>query len=892
MFSEMNLDSQRADRILASIRRDESCSGRGLLKIFFGMAPGVGKTYAMLEAAIQAADKGVQVIIGVAESHGREDTMRLMGRLPRLPLKKVLYRGVEMGEFDLEEALRLKPRLILVDELAHTNVPGMRHRKRYQDVEDLLAAGIDVYTTLNVQHLESRSDTVQDITAAPVQETVPDSVLAEADCIQLVDITPDQLRTRLQEGKVYRESQAAAALDHFFRETNLTALRELALRIMAEKVDHELTEVRTISGDHSVWRSGERLMVAVGPSPFSARLVRWTRRMAYALSAPWIALSVDTGRVLSPEQQQKLDANLELARRLGAEVIVMPGSDLAETLLRMAFLRNVSQIVVGKPQDSYLWGLVRPMSLVDKLVKGSDQVDIYVVPAAPGPARNRWRSWHREEERDGRDYWLASGMTAAVTVTGLLIAAFTGYFAPGFLYLAGVVGLGFFIRSRWAMLMAAGLSALLWNLLFIPPVLTFKIERLEDALMCIFFFLVALSTGRLTSRLRMREQEEREREKKTNALFLYSRAIASASDVPSLISVAVGQMSQIMGVRMAAMTPGEGGRGLKLWESGGAFSMDDKEWGVAAWCFEHRQPAGRFTDTLPVAEGFYLPVMSGERCMGVLGVRAAEGDRLTAGQKDLLKSMGAQLGMALEREELRAHRARTLLMEESEKLHRSLLDSVSHEFKTPLAVIEGGCEKLAERAASAPEEREEYGEILLAARRLRRLVKNLLDVSRLESGALKPKMDWCDLADVVECALAATREARRDHPVSVALPPDYPLVRADFSLMEQVLVNLLLNACVHTPSGTPVTLKGGMDSVRGCVWLDVHDLGQGIPPERAENIFERFRTTRPGGLGLGLSIVRGFMEAQHGAVYLMPVSSGTCFRLTLPLEECGSVPEE
>ncbi len=304
--------------------------------------------------------------------------------------------------------------------------------------------GIDVYTTLNVQHLESRSDTVHDITAAPVQETVPDSVLAEADCIQLVDITPDQLRTRLREGESVQRSPGFRRSGSFFQGVNLTALRELALRIVAEKVDHELTEVRTISGDRSIWRSGERLMVAVGPSPFSARLVRWTRRMAYALNAPWIALSVDTGVPLPPEQQQRLDANLELARRLGAEVIVMPGSDLAETLLRMAFLRNVSQIVVGKPQESYLWGLVRPISLVDKLVKGSDQIDIYVVPAASGPGRNRWKSWHRKTEKDGRDYWLAAGVTAAVTGAGLLVSAFTGYFAPGFLYLAGVVGLGFF----------------------------------------------------------------------------------------------------------------------------------------------------------------------------------------------------------------------------------------------------------------------------------------------------------------------------------------------------------------------------------------------------------------------------------------------------------------
>lgn len=888
----MHSDDQRADRILASLRRDESCPGRGLLKIFFGMAPGVGKTYAMLEAAIQAADKGVQVMIGVAESHGREETMRLIGRLPRIPLKKVAYRGVELGEFDLAETLRLKPQLVLVDELAHTNAPGLRHKKRYQDVEDLLAAGIDVYTTLNVQHLESRSDTVQDITAAPVQETVPDSILAEADCIQLVDITPDQLRTRLQEGKVYRAPQAAAAMDNFFQESNLTALRELSLRIMAEKVDHDLTEARTMSGDQAIWRSGERLMVAVGPSPFSSRLVRWTRRMAYALNAPWIALSVDTGATLSADQQQRLDANLELARRLGAEVIVMPGSDLAETLLRMAFLRNVSQIVVGKPQESYFWGLVRPVSLVDKLVKGSDQIDVYVVPTSPGPSRSLWRLvWNKEEQARGRDYMLAVVMTAVVTALGLLMAAFTGYFAPGFLYLAGVVGLGFFIRSRWAILLAAVLSFLLWNLLFIPPVMTFKIERLEDALMCVFFFVVALSIGRLTSRLRVREQEEREREEKTNALFLYSRAIASASDADSLIAVAVGQMSQIMGMKMLVMTPDAGGR-LQQREPAGAYTMDEKEWSVAFWCFEHRERAGRQTDTLPMAEGIYLPMMSGKHCMGVLGVHIAAGGLLTVARRDLLENMASQLAMALEREELRTGQEKSRLMEESERLHRSLLDSVSHEFKTPLAVIEGGCEKLAARESSAVEDREEYGEILQAARRLRRLVKNLLNVTRIESGSLKPHLDWCDLGDVVEGALAATKEARRDHPLTVYLPPDYPLVKADFSLMEQVLVNLLLNACVHTPSGTPIEVRGGTDVVRAQVWLEVRDLGPGIPSAQAETIFERFRTTHPGGLGLGLSIVRGFMEAQRGSVALAPVSVGTCFRLTLPLMECGSVPEE
>lgn len=844
------------------------------------MAPGVGKTYAMLEMAIQQAERNVDVLIGVAESHNREDTRKLIDRLPSLPLKTVSYRGTEIKEFDLAEALREKPELIIVDELAHTNAPGMRHKKRYQDVRELLNAGINVYTTLNVQHLESRSDTVHEITSSPVRETVPDSILTEADSIQLVDISPVQLRERLKEGKVYREPQAATALNHFFKESNLIALRELSLRIMAEKVDHELNDTRTASGEQSIWKTSNRLMVAVGPSPFSARLVKWTSRMAYALNAPWIALSVDTGTPFSTEQQHRLDANLELARQLGAEVIVMPGRDLADTLLRMAYLRNVTQIVVGKPQQSYLWGLVRPVSLVDKLVKGSDRIDIYVVPA---PESKGSRNKKIAVNIRNRDLPVIGVTVGLLTVTGLLISRYTGYFAPGLVYLAGIVLMGFLIHSKWMMFLAAALCAALWNLLFISPTMTFRIGRVEDIVLCVLFFVVALLAGGLTSMLHVRERNEREREERTNSLFLYSRAIAATHDEDSLINRAVSEMSRIMDVKLNLFREDPANGNLTLYETEYGYPTGEKERSVALWCFQHREHSGKYTDTLPMADGYYLPMMSGQNCMGVIGIVTKDEERLSSSQRDLLENMVGQLAMALEREQLKMAKTRAEMAEESEKLYHSLMDSVSHEFKTPLAVIEGCCEKLSANTMLGATDAENCREMATATRRLRRLVKNLLDMTRIESGSLKPRMDWCDVNDIVENALTETSEVRNEHPTTLEIPSDFPLVMADFSLMEHVVVNLLLNACIHTPPGTHITLKGTVDVQKQHVLLDISDDGPGIPPERADNVFDRFVTTRPGGVGLGLSIVKGFMKAQKGSVSLVPVDAGTCFRLIMPL---------
>ncbi len=884
------------DELLASIKEAEARRKRGKLKVFFGMAPGVGKTFAMLQAAAVEAARGVDVLIGVVETHGRRETEALIGDLPVLPRRRMEYRGTVMQEFDLEEALRRKPGLILMDELAHTNVPGSRHTKRFQDVEELLSCGVDVYTTLNVQHLESRADTVRDITGAVVRETVPDSIFTEAEFVQLVDITPSQLLNRLEEGKVYMPDRAEAAVGHFFREGNLTALRELALRMTAERVDHELTSARSGESRATVWRSGERLMVAVGPSPFSTRLVRWTRRMAYALDAPWIAIAVDTGKPLSREDQCRLDSNLELARGLGAEVIVMPGTDVPQTLLRMAHLRNVSQIVVGKPRQSSLFGIWHRPTLVDRLIRDSGLIDIYVVPAEPRTLKMRWRSWYQPLPSERRECGAALLAVLVMTLAGWAAAGQMGYFAPAFLYLCLVVVMGFFVGAV-PVFLAATLSALLWNFLFIPPYFTFRIGKPEDVLMFVLFFIVAATTGRLTSRLRTKERAERERETRTNALFLFTRAISSARSMDDIIGSAIVQMQQIFGARLAIFTVGPEER-LVLKAGADTYQVDGREFSVADWCFKNHKSAGRFTETLPGSRGFYIPMLCGDRCMGTLGILVEAGEHLSVAQRDLIENMASQLALALEREMLQAVQERARLMEESEKLHRSLLDSVSHEFKTPLAVIEGVSERLRERF-EAPETDDPAvsaqlcAEMGIATRRLRRLVRNLLDVTRIESGALEPRMDWCDMGDILECALEATEEARREHPLKVRLEEGLPPVRADFSLMEQVLVNLLINACVHTPPGTPLQIGCRLNRADRSLVLEVRDFGPGIAPEMTARLFDRFKSDRPGGLGLGLSIVKGFVEAQKGTVSLShPSGGGACFRVTLPWAPCEEVPCE
>ncbi len=879
------------DALLAAVRREEGRAVRGRLKVFFGMCPGVGKTYAMLRAAQAERADGTDVVVGVVETHGRQETEALLAGLAEVPRRRVEYRGTTLPEFDLEAVLARRPRLVLVDELAHTNAPGSRHPKRWQDVLELLDAGIDVVTTLNVQHIESRADAVRQITGATVHETVPDSVFDAADEVELVDLTPEALRERLAEGKVYLGERAAAARDGFFQEPHLAALRELALRFTAERVERQVRALRAGAPRHTVWRSGERLLVAVGPSPFSTQLVRWTRRLAAAQGAPWLAVFVEASRPLTAEARQLLDKNLALARELGAEVVHTHDDDVPAALVRVALAHNATQIVVGKPRGPRWLELVRGGSLVDRLLRRGGNIDIYVVPAEPAPRGRRLFAPHAPTGETAADYGLAAGAVAAVTTAGWLLPE-KYYLAVGLVYLLAVITLSLRI-GRGPVFAAGVLSAVAWNFFFIPPRFTFAVGKLEDALLLGTYLVVALVAGQLTARIRLQARQERLREERATALVQLTRALAEARTLDEAVFAGLRQTDALFGAQSALLLGGPDAGGLTP-HFAGSFTMDEGALGVADWVWRHRRPAGRFTDTLAGAEGFFVPLVREEKAVGVFAVRVPAEAQLTLAQRDLLEVFARQLAQTVEREHLRAASERETLLAESEKLHRTLLDSVSHELRTPLAVITGAAESLAD--ADAAGQRALAGEIRTAARRLNRLVGNLLDQTRLESGALKPRLDWCDARDLINAAAESARDALAARPLEVAVPDDFPPVRADFALTEQALANLLLNAARHTPAGSPVRVAAGFEPGGARVVFAVADRGPGVPAELRARLFRKFargESAQAGGLGLGLAIVRGFVAAQGGDVAVGDApGGGAVFTIYLPHVAPQSPPAE
>ena len=881
------------DTLLAAIQKEEARQQRAKLKIFFGMVAGVGKTYAMLEAGREVKADGVDVVVGYVETHGRSETAALLQGLEVLPRRKLEYRGVVLEDMDLDALLERRPQLVLVDELAHTNAPGMRHRKRYQDVLELLEAGIDVYTTINVQHFESRADAVAQITGVAVHEKVPDSLLDMADEIELIDLSPEDLRRRLAEGKVYTAERADLAAKNFFRVGNLTALREMALRLTAEHVDHQLQnymETKRIAGP---WKSGERLMVAVGPSPFSEQAVRWTRRMAYNLEASWLAVHVQTSHVQSAAQQEQLARNLELVLSLGGEVVSTAGDNVAQALLHVARQRNATQIVVGKPLHTNLWSVVRRRTVVDQLIRASDDIDIYVVAgaeqterAAPrptlpaAPARSSWRS-----------YVYAALVVAAVT--SLMVIVFDqfpgfGYQTVGLLELLAVLMVAIYL-GRGPALLAAFLSALSWNFLFIYPRFTFAISQAEDIILFVLYFMIAIFAGNLTARVRQQERLARYNADRMTALYALAHEIATAVSMDDVMRTAVDQIGRVFDAEVAIILPR--GEHLERAPHGAStLTVDEKDFAVATWVFDNGKPAGHFTETLPQATAQYLPLRTPSRTVGVLGISLRGSAKLSFDQALQLETFANQVALVIERELLDEAAQQSLMLRESERLYTALLNSISHELRTPIATITGAASLLAEQANGDEATRAELThDIQSAANRLNRLVANLLDMSRLDAGRLKLKLEWCDVGDVIGVAVRRVEDSLAQRPLTISVAPNVPLVQMDFVLMEQVLVNLLDNASNYTPPGAPIRVEA--DVARGKLRMTITDSGPGIPPGEIDRIFDKFYRvpgTATGGTGLGLSICRGLVEAHGGTLAAENApGAGARFIITLP---AGALP--
>jgi two-component system, OmpR family, sensor histidine kinase KdpD len=859
------------DALLAAIQKEDEKEQRGKLKIFFGMAAGVGKTYAMLDAAHARKADGVDVIVGYVETHKRAETEALVKGLEVIPRQKLEYRGTWLDEMDLDAILARKPQLVLVDELAHTNAPGTRHPKRYQDVIELLEAGIDVYTTVNVQHFESRADTVRQITGITVHETVPDTVLDLADEVELIDLSPEDLRKRLAEGKVYTPEKTEIAADNFFRVGNLTALREMALRLTAERVDHQLQDYMQIKQIAGPWKSSERLMVAVGASGFSEKLIRWTRRTAYNLEAPWIAAYVETSKPLSPDDRERLGRNLALAADLGGEVITTAGDDIPDALLRLARQRNITQIVMGKPLHSRLRDLLRGGSPVDKIIRTSGDIDIMVVTGdsekSDDEAISAWIDEATESHSTLSQYVLALLVVAVVTIVDLMIAPYVTYEVVGLTELLAVLLIAVYI-GRGPALVAAAASAISWNFLFIEPRYTFSISRAQDIFLLVLYFAIALFTGNLTSRIRSQARQARQNADRSMALYTFAREVAAAVNMDDVLRAAVTEVGRVFNAQVAILLAERGELGA-MCHPYSTLQMDDKEMSVARWSFDNGKPAGRFTDTLPLAAAQYVPLQSSYGIVGVMGIRALQQERLSFDQAALLETFTNQLALVIEREMLDQAAEQAAMAQESERLYTTLLNSISHELRTPIATITGAASSLRALPASPNSgvRVELTNDIQDAADRLNRLVENLLDMSRLESGRLRLKNDWCDVGDVISVAVKRLEKCIVTHPIQIDVAPNLPLVQMDFVLIEQVLVNVLDNACNYTPPESEIQITARASGSQ--LEVAITDSGGGIPPAELARIFDKFYRlpgTATGGTGLGLSIARGLVEAHGGTL--------------------------
>jgi two-component system sensor histidine kinase KdpD len=881
------------DALLAEVQAQERRAARGKLRIYFGASAGVGKTYAMLVAARQLHAAGTRLLVGVVETHGRSETESLLEGLEVLPRRSIEYRGKPLAEFDIDAALARRPELVLVDELAHSNVPGSRHPKRWQDIDELLAAGIDVFTTVNVQHLDSLNDVVGGITGVRVAETVPDTVFDEADEVVLVDLPADELLARLKMGKVYQAPQAERASRNFFRKGNLIALRELALRRTADRIEDDVRAYRVEKSIDAVWKTGGALLACVGPGAFGERVVRSAARLAGQLGVGWHAVYVETpalARLHAAERERILDV-LKLARDLGAATAVLTGSDVAAAAVEYARSHNLSKIALGRTLGRWHWhepagrGFARLAADIDLIEVGAPDgaaqaPRAQLSPAAPGPAQ----AWGK------RQRWLAHLWAALASLGMALVATPT----VGYLDLANIAMLFLLVVLLVAVRFGRGPSVTATcvgvaciDFFFVAPRFTFAISDFQYLVTFAVMLAVGLITGHLTAGLRFQARVASQRESRARALYEFARALSGVLQTEQVHETTRDTIGRAFGARTALLLPDEGGR-LRQVEGGGEGSTPAFDIGIAQWAYDHEAVAGMGTDTLPGSPAFYLPLVAPMRTRGVLAIESSEPRwLLVPEQRQQLDTFAALAAIALERVHYIDVAQNALVRIESERLRNSLLSALSHDLRTPLTSLVALAETMAESNPPLSATQHALAQALREETvRMSTLVANLLDMARIQSGEVKLNLQWQPIEEVVGSALRASRVALAGHELATRIPADLPLVQFDAVLIERVLCNLLENAGKYTPLGSTVTVSARLDGA----WLAVAvgDNGPGLPPGDEDALFEKFtrgeRESAKPGVGLGLAICRALVEAHGGTIRAgNEPGGGALFVFTLPL---------
>ena len=872
------------DELLASLINDEEKSRRGKLRIFFGMCAGVGKTYSMLQTARSEKSKGTDIVAGYVETHNRRETSDLLAGFELISRKTYVYRSTPIQEMDLDAVLARKPHTVIVDELAHSNAPGSRHSKRFQDVIELLENGINVYTTLNVQHLESRSETVGQITGITVRETVPDEIFETADDVELVDITPDELLQRLSEGKVYTPERSRRAVENFFRVGNLTALREMALRIVADRVDRQLHDYMKDKRIRGPWKSGIFLLAAIGYSPLSANLLRWAKNISYSMGARIEALYVETAHTLSPLERENLDINIKLAKKLGIKVNIVTNNDRVLAIAEYAQKENVTHIVVGKPQVSNLFSLIRHGFFVNRLIRYSGNIDIYILGSDTREKEELRRKLSMPSFTSGfREYFIVSLLIILASALCYPLREMIGYQGVSFvlLFLVSVMAIFF---GTGPILLAAIMSVIIWDLIFIPPQFTLYIENPIDILLLVMFFIIALLNGVLTSRIRRQEKRIRIREERTNALYQLTKDLSAISGLEEVTRVARLYIRKYFRLDCYIFLRNSSGTIDIQPDSSDYTIFTDNEKSIAGWVFRNTSKAGRYTDTLPSGEFTFFPLAGNNSTIGVIGIKLSE--VFTHGEEQFWEACLAQITGKFEREMLRDAAKRTYFISESEKLYKTLFDSLSHELRTPVAAILGASDSLIAHDFPPGIQKQLFSEINTASIRLNRLIGNLLSMSRIESGLITPRPDWTDVHDLINSVTGQLQNELKPFQQEVNIPAAMPLVQIDFGLMEQAIYNLVLNATQHSPAGSRIRIKLFIDG--GLLVIQVMDRGSGFQADELKSAFTKFyrgNKVTPGGAGLGLSIVKGFVEAHKGSVSAENrKNGGALFTIKIPVE--------